>query len=46
MIVFIMQENEAQNVFMMLHELLLAFQINFHLPQIFHDLQFSLLKIT
>ena len=41
----IIQENEAENVFMMLDALLLAWQINFHHHKYFHDLKFSLLKL-
>ena len=42
----IIQKNETENVFMMLNELLLEFQINFHHHKYFHDLKFSLLKIA
>ena len=42
---WIIQENEAENVFMILGELFLAFQINFHHHKYFHDLKVSLLKI-
>ena len=38
------QENEAENMFMMLDELFLAFQIYFHHHKYFHDLRFSLFK--
>ena len=38
----IIQENEAENVFMMLDELFVAFQIHFHHHKYFHDLKFSL----
>ena len=40
------QENKAENVFMMPDELLLAFQINFHYLKYIHDLKFSLLIIA
>ena len=43
----IIQENaEAEYVSMMLDELFIAFQINFHHHKCFHDLKFSLLKIA
>ena len=41
----IIQENKAENVFMMLYELFLAFQINFHHHKYIHDLKFPLSKI-
>ena len=44
---FVIQENKAENVFMMLvYELFLLFQIHFHYHKYFHDLKFSLLKIA
>ena len=42
----IILENKAENVLMMLDELFLAFQIDFHHHKYFHDLEFSLLKIA
>ena len=35
-------KNEAENVSMMLNELFLAFQINFHPHKYFYDLEFPL----
>ena len=43
-IFLIIQKNEAENVSMMLNELFLAFQINFHPHKYFYDLEFPLLK--
>ena len=42
----ITQKNQAENVFMMLDELFVAFQISFHHYKYFHDLKFSLLQIV
>ena len=41
-IFLIIQKNEAENVSMMLNELFLAFQINFHPHKYFYDLEFPL----
>ena len=43
----IIQENKAENLFLLLDELFSAFQINFHRHNFFNDLRkFSLLKIA
>ena len=45
-IFLIIQKNEAENVSMMLNELFLAFQINFHPHKKFFDLNFHFKKIA
>ena len=40
----IVQDNKTENEFMMLDELFLAFQINFHHHKYFHNLQIFTLK--
>ena len=40
----IIRENEAENLFMLLRELFLAFQINFHHHKLFNDLQIFTFK--
>ena len=42
----IIQENKAENLFMLLDELFLVFQINFHLHNFFNDLQIFTFKIA
>ena len=40
----IIEENKAENLFMLLGELFLAFQINFHHHKFFNDLQIFTFK--
>ena len=44
LIFLINQETDAENAFMMLNELVLAFKINLHYHKYFHNLKFSLLQ--
>ena len=46
MMFLIIEENEADNVFMMLDELFLASEIKVQYHKCFHDLKFLLLKIA
>ena len=42
-IIIIIQENKAENLFMLLYEKFLAFQINFHHHTFFNDLQIGII---